>query len=57
MNTPHSGIVLGVYNDAAIADGLCGPEDIFGVEDDSVVLPKFRECELRCCHGGGCTDT
>jgi hypothetical protein len=48
MFTPHSGIVLGVYNATALSQGLGTKADIFDVVDDSVVLPKFKKCELVC---------
>jgi hypothetical protein len=43
MFTPHSGIVLGVYNATALSQGLGTKADIFDVVDDSVVLPKFKK--------------
>lgn len=47
MTTPHSGIVLGCYNVTAVAAGIARRHEIWGVTDDSVVLPAFRRCK-RC---------
>lgn len=55
MATPHSGLVFGVYNSTALAVGLAGWDEIFGVEDDSVVLDSFKDCE-RTATGYGLTD-
>jgi len=50
MTTPHSGLVLGCYNVTALAAGIARRNEIWGVTDDSVVLPAFRHCELRHSH-------
>lgn len=54
MTTPHSGIVLGVYNATALAAGIARKRDIFEVTDDSVVLPSFQKCKY--CPSTDCAD-
>lgn len=40
--TPHSGIVLGPYPIALFSRGVIKPADIYGVDDDSIVLSPAR---------------
>lgn len=44
VQTPHSGLVIGPYN-ATVLSEFGTPKDLFYIEDDSVVVPKFRDCE------------
>lgn len=48
ISTVHSGLVLGPYWQAVLDTGLGTMSDIFFLEDDSVVVPKFRECMCSC---------
>lgn len=44
IQTPHSGLVIGPYN-ATVLSEFGTPKDLFYIEDDSVVTPKFHDCE------------
>ncbi|RSH86042.1 uncharacterized protein EHS24_004246 [Apiotrichum porosum] len=42
IQTPHSGLVIGPYN-ATVLSEFGTPKDLFYIEDDSVVTPKFHD--------------
>lgn len=43
IQTPHAGMVLGPFN-ATVVNTFGSARDLYGIDDDSVVVPKFREC-------------
>lgn len=49
IQTPHSGLVLGPYNATVISQQLSGAAELYGEDDDSVVLPKLRDWISRWC--------
>lgn len=43
IQTPHSGIVLGPYNATVLSQKLSRADEMYGQDDDSVVLPRVRD--------------
>ncbi|BEI80771.1 hypothetical protein CcaverHIS002_0113000 [Cutaneotrichosporon cavernicola] len=48
IQTPYAGIVLGPFN-ATVVNTFGSPRDLYGIDDDSVVVPKFREWLANYC--------
>lgn len=47
IHTPSSGLVLGPYTSAL--EGIVDDEEVYGIEDDSEVLPRMREWIANYC--------
>lgn len=45
IQTPNAGLVLGPFN-ATVLSSIGTAKDLFYIDDDSVVVPKFKDCEL-----------
>lgn len=49
IQTPHAGLVLGPYNATVISQHLSKASELYGVDDDSVVLPKLKDWIANWC--------